>query len=162
MRRELWENKLKELGGKQLEKKLVINSLSQEETVVRGKASEAAMLVSELHDKEEFLKGEIDNLEKELCNIQNAFNKSIEKDLDLLSQTERSFDLCISCLNELNKKISNEEDILSEIREAENSAHQRIVKEEKILSEKVRDYNIYKERLEKKYKELFPDTKLIL
>jgi len=162
MRRERYEAILKDIASKQLEKRLAMNALSQEETIVRGKSSEAAMLVSELHDKEVLLNSSIDELEKELCDIQKTFNKSIGEDLEILSRAERSFDLYISYIDEMNKRISAEDNTLAEIKEAENIAHQRIVKEEKVLSEKVRDYNIYKERLEKKYKELFPNTKLIL
>jgi len=162
MRRERYEAILKDIASKQLEKRLAMNALSQEETIVRGKSSEAAMLVSELHDKEVLLNSSIDELEKELCDIQKTFNKSIGEDLEILSRVERSFDLYISYIDEMNKRISAEDNTLAEIKEAENIAHQRIVKEEKVLSEKVRDYNIYKERLEKKYKELFPNTKLIL
>ena len=139
-----------------------INELKGKVEIEEQKKSLAVKSTQDSEDKRQLLNLSIVDLDKVLKELDEIAKIKINSSIELLQDEDKLADSFISFINKLNITIDEKNKELVDIQERAKQVHAGIVIEEKRLVQKRRDIGIYQKRLEKKYKEIYPNRELVI
>ena len=142
--------------------KEAINKLKGSVEIESQKKSEILKATQSLDSEQQLVNLNLIDLDKSLKELDKMAKLKINSSVEILQDEDKLADVYIAFINKLKGTIEEKNKQLIEIQDRAERTHDEIVKETKILVHKRRDIGIYQKRLEKKYKEIYPNRELII
>ena len=139
-----------------------IGGLKSKIEIEEQKKSLVIKATQDSDDKRQLLNLSIVDLDKVLKELDEVAKIKINSGIELLQDEDKLAESFISFIKKIDITIDEKNKELADIQERAKQVHEGIVIEEKRLVQKKRDIGIYQKRLEKKYKEIYPNRELIV